>query len=153
MHNNEYFMKEALKEAKKAYTKEEIPIGAIIVKDGKILSRAYNKREEKMISTAHSEILAIEKACKKLENWRLSDCEIYVTVEPCPMCAGAILNSRMKKLYFGTRDEKSGAVVSNIHMLDKEYLNHKMNYEEGMLKDECRDLLVDFFKKRRKNIF
>lgn len=153
MHNSEYYMKEALKEAKKAYEKGEIPIGAIVVKDGKIISRAYNKREEKMIATAHSEILAIEKACKKLENWRLSDCELYVTVEPCPMCAGAILNSRMKKLYFGARDEKSGAVASNIHMLDKEYLNHKMSYEEGLLKDECRDLLVDFFKKRRKNVF
>ena len=150
MHTPEYFMKQALKEAKKAYEKEEIPIGAVIVKDDKIISRAYNKREEKMQATAHSEILAIEKACKKLNNWRLIDCDIYVTVEPCPMCAGAILNSRMKKLYFGANDEKSGAVTSNIRLFDKEYLNHIMTYEEGVLKEECQDILVNFFKKRRK---
>ena len=143
-------MKQALKEATKAYQKGEIPIGAVIVKEDKIIARAFNKREEKMQATAHSEILVIEKACKKLGNWRLNNCDIYVTVEPCPMCAGAILNSRMRMLYFGTKDEKSGAIVSNIHLLDKEFLNHKMDYEELYMED-CKEILVDFFKKRRKN--
>ena len=146
---NEKFMKEALKQAKIAYAKDEVPIGAVIVKDGKIIARAYNKREINMQSTAHSEILAIEKACKKLNNWRLMDCDLYVTVEPCPMCAGAILNSRIRKVYFGALDKKSGAVVSNINMLDSEYCNHKALYEAGILSSECEHILKDFFKKLR----
>ncbi len=145
----EKFMKEALKQAKIAFSKEEVPIGAVIVKDGKIISRAYNKREQTMQSTAHSEILAIEKACRKLKNWRLNDCELYVTVEPCPMCAGAILNSRIKKVYFGALDNKSGAVVSNLKMLDSEYCNHRAEYEGDLLKEECELLLKNFFKRLR----
>ena len=148
----EKFMKEALKEAKKALIKEEVPIGAVIVKDGKIISRAHNLREEKNDAIAHSEVLAISKACKKLNSWRLNDCDIYVTTEPCPMCAGAILNARIKNLYFGTRDEKSGAVVSNVGILDldRTFCNHKVNYQSNILADECKSLLKDFFKKLRK---
>ncbi|MBR3280868.1 MAG: tRNA adenosine(34) deaminase TadA [Clostridia bacterium] len=150
-HSKEYYMKQALKQAKKAYSIDEVPIGAVIVKNNEIISRAYNQREKNHKSTAHSEIIAIEKACKKLNSWRLNNCEIYVTVEPCPMCAGAILNSRMKKVYFGALDEKSGAVVSNLHMLDldKTFCNHKVEYESELLKDECQDLLKDFFSKLR----
>ena len=146
----EQFMKQALKQAEKAYEKEEVPIGAIIVKDGKIISRAYNKRELDMKATAHSEILAIEKACKKLKNWRLNDCDLYVTLEPCPMCAGAILNSRINKVYFGALDKKSGAVVSNLKMLDNEFCNHTAKYEQGILEQECSDILKKFFKEIRK---
>ena len=99
MENKEYFMQEALKEAKKAYNKLEVPVGVVIVKDDKIIARAYNQKEMKNSPIKHAEIIAIEKACKKLNNWRLNDCEMYVTLEPCPMCAGAIVNSRIKKIY------------------------------------------------------
>ena len=143
-------MKKALSQAKIAYEKEEIPIGAVIVKDGKVIARAYNKRELNMQATAHSEILAIEKACKKLKNWRLSDCDLYVTLEPCPMCAGAILNSRIRNVYFGAYDEKSGAIESNIRLLDNEYCNHRANYKGGILESECADILQKFFKNLRK---
>ncbi len=139
----------ALKEAKKAYDKEEVPIGAIIVKDGKVISKAHNLRESKNDALAHAELLAIEKACKKLGSWRLSGCEMYVTCEPCPMCAGALLNSRLKKVVFGARDEKSGAVVSKIHMLDEEYCNHRVEYRESVLGDECEKIIKDFFRDLR----
>ena len=109
MENKQKFMKEALKEAKKAYDKLEVPVGAVIVKDGKIIARAHNLKETKYDTTKHAEILAIQKASKKLETWRLLDCEMYVTLEPCSMCAGALINSRVKKLYIGTSDEKTGA--------------------------------------------
>ncbi len=109
MNREEKFMKEALKEAKKAYLKDEIPVGAIIVKDNKIIARAYNTKETKGISITHAEILAIEKACKKIGAWRLIGCEMYVTLEPCPMCAGALINSRIEGLYIGTLDGKTGA--------------------------------------------
>ena len=114
MNSKEIFMKEALKEAKKAYKKEEIPVGAIIVKDGKIVSRAHNLKESKNSSTAHAEILAIEKANKKLKAWRLENCEMYITLEPCMMCMGAIINSRIKKIYIGTMDPKTGSCKSVI---------------------------------------
>ncbi len=149
LNDNEKFMKEALKEANKALLKDEVPIGAVIVKDGIIIARAHNQRETKKISTAHSEILAIEKACKKLDNWRIQNASIYVTLEPCPMCAGAILNSRINKLYFGAFDKKSGAIVSNLNMLDNEYLNHKTSYEGGILEEECSKIIKDFFKSKR----
>ncbi len=152
MHTKEFFMKQALKEAQKAYDIGEIPIGAVVVKDDKVIARAHNLRETKNMSTAHSEILAIEKACKKLNAWRLSGCDLYVTVEPCPMCAGAVLNARMNKVYFGTTDEKSGAVVSKTKLLslDGEFCNHKAEYEAGVLDLECKNLLQDFFSKLRK---
>lgn len=149
MTENEKYMNEALKQAQIAYSKEEVPIGAVIVKDGKIIARAYNKRELNMKATAHSEIIAIEKACKKLNNWRLNGCKLFVTLEPCPMCAGAILNSRIDEVIFGAADKKSGAVVSNIKMLDDEYCNHKAKYQCGVLKGECETILKDFFRKLR----
>ena len=151
-YSKEYFMKEALKEAKKAMMKDEVPIGAVIVKDNKIVARAHNLRETKKSSIAHSEILAIDKACKKLENWRLNNCDIYVTVEPCPMCAGAILNSRIRKVYYGTIDEKSGAITSNSNLFDMNntFCNHKVEYEKNVLEGDCKALLKDFFTKLRK---
>ena len=118
MDQKEYFMKEALLEAKKAYKKLEIPVGAIIVKDGEIIARAHNIKEEKKDTTKHAEILAIQRASKKLETWRLNDCEMYVTLEPCPMCAGAIIQSRLKKIYIGTMDEKTGACGSVLNLLE-----------------------------------
>lgn len=146
----EKFMKEALKEAKKAYDKEEVPIGAVIVKDNKIIARAHNLRETKKQACAHAEILAIEKACKKLGAWRLENCELYVTLEPCVMCAGAIINARIKNLYIGTMDEKGGAIGSKINLLKDIKLNHTVGVEIGICKDECSQILKDFFKELRK---
>ena len=121
MIEHEKFMNEALKEAKKAYNKEEVPVGAIIVKDGVIISRAHNLKETKKSSVCHAEILAIEKACKKLGMWRLLDCDMYVTLEPCVMCTGALINSRIRKLYIGTNDEKTGACGSRLNLLEDIY--------------------------------
>ena len=146
----EKFMKEALKEAKKAYDKLEVPVGAVIVKDGKIIARAHNLKETKFDTTRHAEILAIQKASKKLNSWRLLDCEMYVTLEPCSMCAGALINSRIKKVYIGASDEKTGAVGSVLNLLDDYTFNHKVEYEKGILQDECEELLKDFFKNLRK---
>ena len=146
----EKFMKEALKEAKKAYDKLEVPVGAIIVKDGKIIARAHNLKETKFDTTKHAEILAIQKASKKLNSWRLLDCEMYVTLEPCSMCAGALINSRIKKVYIGAIDEKTGAVGSVFNLLDDYTFNHKVEYEKGVLQDECENILKEFFKELRK---
>ncbi len=151
MDNKQKFMKEALKEAKKAYEKLEVPVGAVIVKDGKIIARAHNLKETKFDTTKHAEILAIQKASKKLNSWRLLDCEMYVTLEPCSMCAGALINSRVKKVYIGASDEKTGAVGSVFNLLDDYTFNHKVAYEKGIMKDECEDILKDFFRTLRKN--
>ena len=150
MDNKELFMKEALKEAKKAYKKLEIPVGAVIVQNGKIIARAHNQKETKGDTTKHAEISAIQKASKKLNSWRLLDCEMYMTLEPCPMCAGAIIQSRIKKIYIGTMDEKTGAVGSKLNLLEDYVFNHKVEYETGILKDECEKILKDFFKELRK---
>ena len=139
-------MKEALKEAKKAYKKEEVPVGAVIVKDGEIIARAHNIKETKKNAVCHAEILAIQKACKKLEAWRLLDCEMYVTLEPCSMCAGALINSRIKKIYIGTDDQKTGACGSILNLLEDYPFNHKIEIQKYILKEECEDLLKDFFK-------
>ena len=146
----EKYMKEALKEAKKAYDKLEIPVGAVIVKQGKIIARAHNQKETKFDTTKHAEILAIQKASKKLGSWRLLDCEMYVTLEPCSMCAGALINSRIKKVYIGTMDEKTGAVGSVLNLLDDYKFNHEVEFETGILQKECEKLLKDFFKDLRK---
>lgn len=140
------FMKEAIKQAKKALDLQEIPVGAVIVKDGKIIARGYNKKEIKQEATRHAEIIAIEKASKKLKNWRLIDCEMYVTLEPCVMCAGAIISSRIKKVYIGTNDNKMGAVGSVLNLFEDYTFNHKVEYERGILKGECENLIKDFFK-------
>lgn len=143
-------MKEALKEARKAYDKLEVPVGCVIIKDGKIISRAHNLKETKLDTTKHAEILAIQKASKKLESWRLIDCEMYITLEPCSMCAGAIINSRIKKIYIGTMDDKTGAVGSKLNLLEDFTFNHKVEVETGIMKEECEAILKDFFKKLRK---
>ncbi len=143
-------MKEALKEAKKAYDKLEVPVGCVIVKDGKVIARAHNLKETKFDTTKHAEILAIQKASKKLESWRLIDCEMYITLEPCAMCAGAIINSRIKKLYIGTMDSKTGAVGSKLNLLEDFTFNHKVEVEKGILQEECEVILKDFFKELRK---
>ena len=145
----EQFMKEALKEAKKAYNKLEIPVGAIIVKDGKIIARAHNIKEENQDTTKHAEIIAIQKASKKLETWRLNDCEMYVTLEPCAMCAGAIIQARLKKLYIGTMDTKTGACGSVLNLLKDFKFNHNVELETGVLKDDCEQILKSFFKELR----
>ena len=153
MNINEKYIKEALKEAKKALDKEEVPVGAIIVKDGKIIARAHNQKETKKIATKHAEILAINKACKKLNSWRLLDCEMYVTLEPCSMCAGALINSRIKKIYIGTDDLKTGACGSVLNLLDYKF-NHKVEVEKYILKEECEKILKEFFiflRKRNKS--
>ena len=143
-------MKEALKEAKKAYKKLEIPVGAVIVKDGKIIARAHNLKESKHDTTKHAEILAIQKASKKLESWRLIDCDMYVTLEPCSMCAGALINARIRKLYIGTLDEKTGACGSVLNLFEDYKFNHKVEVEKGIMQKECEEILKSFFKDLRK---
>ena len=147
--NKEYFMNEALKEAKKAYDKLEVPVGVVIVKDNEIIARAYNQKEMKNSPIKHAEIIALEKACKKLSNWRLNDCEMYVTLEPCPMCAGAIVNSRIKKVYIGAVQEKTGACGSKTNIIEEYQSESKIEVEFGILKDRCLDIVQDFFKMLR----
>lgn len=146
----EKFMKEALKQARQAYNKLEVPVGAVIVKDGKIIARAHNLKETKQDTTKHAEILAIEKASKKLGTWRLTGCEMYVTLEPCTMCAGALIQSRIDKVYIGTMDYKTGACGSVLNILENYKFNHKVEYETGIMKNECEEILQEFFKELRK---
>lgn len=145
---NEY-MEIALKESQKAYKKGDVPVGAVIVKNGKVIAKAHNKKESKKVSTYHAEILVIEKACKKLKTWRLTECEMYVTLEPCLMCAGAILQSRIGKLYFSTTNQKFG-YVSSIDSILNQKNNHKVEIHEGLCKEKSQKLLVDFFENKRK---
>ncbi len=147
--DNEYFMNEALKEAKKAYIKEEIPVGAVIVKDGKIISKAHNLKESKCSSISHAEILEIQKANKKLNAWRLENCDMYITLEPCMMCMGAIINARIRKIYIGTLDPKTGACMSVID-IKKYKFNHIVEVETGIEKEQCEYISKDFFKILRK---
>ena len=149
MQEKEKFMREALKEAKKAYNKLEVPVGCVIVKEGKIIARTHNLKETKLDTTKHAEMLAIQKASQKLKAWRLLDCEMYVTLEPCSMCAGAIINSRIKKLYIGTMDEKTGAGGSVLNLFEDYTFNHKVEVETGIMKEECEKILKDFFKELR----
>ena len=149
MDNKEKFMKEALKEALKAYQKLEVPVGAVIVKDDKIIARSHNIKETKKDTTKHAEILAIQKASKKLNSWRLNNCDMYITLEPCTMCTGAIINSRIRKIYIGTMDEKTGACGSVLNLLEDYTFNHKVELETGILKDECKKVLQEFFKELR----
>lgn len=149
MTREEKYMKLALKEAKKAYALKEVPIGAVIVMGDKVIARAHNLRETKKISINHAEILAIQKANKKLGVWQLEDAELYVTLEPCPMCAGAILQSRIKKVIFGAYDPKGGSVRSVMRMYDVKGYNHYPEIEEGVLEKECSELLKNFFKELR----
>ena len=144
------FMRLALYEAQKAQRRMEVPVGAIIVQDGNVIARAYNRREIKKSVTAHAELLAIQKACKKLKSWRLSGCDLYVTLEPCPMCAGAIIQARIKHVYFGAYDKKAGAVESVVRLFDVDTFNHHVEYTGGILEKECSAQLSNFFKILRK---
>lgn len=149
--NEEEYMKIALNEAKKAYNKLEVPVGAIIVKDGKIIAKAYNEKEKRKDTTKHAEILAIQRASKKLKTWRLYDCDMYVTLEPCSMCAGALIQARIRKVYIGTMDEKTGACGSVLNLLEDYKFNHKVEVQYGICKNDCEKILKDFFKNLRKS--
>lgn len=142
-------MKAAIKEALKAEMLDEVPIGCVVVKDNKIIARGYNVRETKQESTGHAEIKTLQKACKKLNSWRLEDCDLYVTVEPCIMCGGAIIQSRIRNVYFGAYDPKGGAFGSSINILDAKNINHHPNVEGGILEKECAELIKEFFKRKR----
>lgn len=146
---NEKYMKLALKEAEKSYKKGDVPVGAVIVKNGKIIAKAHNKKETKQISTKHAEIIAIEKACKKMRSWHLDGCELYVTLEPCLMCSGAIIQSRISKLIYGTNSEKFGFVESLDQVLTNKKNNHKVKIIKGICEEESRQLLKKFFKNKR----
>lgn len=148
MDDNTFFMEKALIEAKKAYEANEVPVGAVIVRDGQIISDGRNNREESKDATGHAEILAIRKACEKLGTWRLDDCELYVTLEPCPMCMGAIINSRIKRVVFGAKDAKAGACGSVINLNNYPF-NHKPETLSGIMAEECRSILSDFFSEKR----
>ena len=141
------FMQAALDCAAKALKKGEVPIGAVVVSGGKIISRGYNKRTKKQIATAHAEIEAIEKACKKLKSWRIPECEIYVTLEPCPMCMGAMLNARIKKVYFGAYEAKGRAMTAQL--AESNLLNHRIEVEGGVMREECAEILSSFFSQMR----
>lgn len=145
-----YYMKTALELAKKAYEIGEVPVGAIVVKKstGEIVGEGYNRRETDKSPLSHAEIIAIDNASKKLGGWRLIDCELYVTLEPCPMCTGAIINSRIERVIYGADDFKAGSCGSVINLFDYPY-NHKPEITTGILKDECSNILSDFFKKLR----
>lgn len=146
---DEKYMKEAIKQAKKAESIDEVPIGAVIVHNDKIIARAHNLRESKQNSIAHAEVIAIQKACKKLGSWRLENCTLYVTLEPCPMCSGAILQSRIKRVVYGAADPKGGCIESCMKMYEINGFNHYPDVTSGILKDECSELLKNFFKKKR----
>ncbi len=142
-------MKEALKEAKKAELIDEVPIGCVIVKDDKIIARGHNQRETKQSPIGHAEIIAINKASKKLKSWRLEGCDIYVTLEPCIMCSGAIIQSRINKVYYGASDPKGGALGSSINVLEANNINHHPEVISGVLKEECSSIITNYFKAKR----
>lgn len=143
------FMKYALNLARLSADEGEVPVGAIVVCDGKIVGEGRNRRETVKNALHHAEIEAINDACKNLGGWRLWKCDVYVTLEPCPMCAGAIINSRIKNVYFGASDEKNGAVVSAARLFDMNF-THKPLYEGGIMGEECAEILSSFFKNLRK---
>ncbi|MDD3383349.1 MAG: nucleoside deaminase [Bacilli bacterium] len=143
------YMKEALKMAQKGFNKDEVPVGCVIVKDEKIIARATNLKEEKKSSIFHAEINCLIKAAKVIGDWRLDGCDIYVTLEPCIMCVGAMINYRISNIYFGAYDFKGGALSSNIKILDTKGLNHYPNFQGGIMEKECSQILKDYFKNKR----
>ncbi len=149
MENDVFFMNKAIEAAKKAREIGEVPIGAVIVVNGEIVSTAYNLREKDQRSIAHAEILAIDKACKALGTWRLEDATLYVTLEPCAMCAGAIVLSRVKRVVYGAKDPKGGCAGSLMNLLDEKRFNHQVELATGVEEDICSSLLSDFFKELR----
>ncbi len=149
MLNDEKFMKAAIKQAQKAYDLGEVPIGAVVVYDGRIIGRGYNRRNTDKVALAHAEITAIKKAARVMGDWRLEGCTIYITLEPCPMCAGAIVQSRLDRCVFACMSDKAGCAGSLINLLDMKDLNHQVEITSGIMEEECRTLLQSFFKKLR----
>lgn len=147
---HEKYMKAALKEAYKAELLDEVPIGCVIVKDDKIIARGHNLRETKQQSINHAEIIAIQKACKKVGSWRLEDCTLYVTLEPCCMCAGAILQSRIPRVVYGAADPKGGSIESTMRMYEQDGFNHYPEVISGIMREECSQILTSFFRNKRK---
>lgn len=145
------FMREALRLAKKAYVAEEVPVGAVVVRGGRIIARAYNQVEMLKDATAHAEMLALTQAEAAVGDWRLTDCDLYVTKEPCVMCAGAVVHARVHRVIFGCADERGGAAGSVINVLQMPTLNHRCDISSGVLQNECAAILQDFFKQRRKS--
>ena len=146
---DELFMKEALKEAQKAYEINEVPIGAVIVRNDEIVGRGHNQKETMKDATLHAEISAIKDACRSLGGWRLLGCTMYVTLEPCPMCAGALINSRIERLVIGSRDLKTGACGSVLNIAQTEKLNHQIDVQFGVMEEDCSKILKDFFQSLR----
>ena len=144
------FMKEALKEAKSAYEAGEVPIGCVIVSGGRIIGRGHNRREELQDATEHAEMIAIRQACQNLGSWRLVDCSLFITLEPCPMCSGAIINSRLAEVYYGAFDPKAGAAGSVIDLFKVEKFNHHPKVFGGLFKDQAAQMLKDFFREIRR---
>ena len=149
MSEDEKFMKEALRQAKKAYAMEETPIGCVLVHEGKIIARGYNKRNKKKNTLAHAEIIVIDKASRVLGDWRLEECTMYVTLEPCPMCAGAIVQARIPKVVIGSMNPKAGCAGSVLNLLDMPGFNHRVKVERGILEEPCSRLMSGFFKELR----
>lgn len=147
----ERFMKEAVRQAKKAAALKEVPIGAVLVCDGEIVARGYNRRNTDKTTLAHAEIAVIRKASRKFRDWRLEDCTLYVTLEPCPMCAGAIVQARIPRVVAGCMNPKAGCAGSVLNILQTPGLNHRVEFTKGVLEQECSDLLSDFFKELRQN--
>src|SRR4026209_1879410 len=151
LQSDAYFMSEALRMAVRAYEAEEVPIGAVVVRDRKIIARAFHQVELLKDATAHAEVVAWTEAEASVGDWRLTDCDLYVTKEPCPMCAGALVHVRMRRLVFGCHDERTGAAGGMINLLQMPPLNHQCEIVSGVLSDECAGLLQSFFRNRRKN--
>ncbi len=145
------FMSMAIEQAKQCATYDEVPVGAVLVKGGKPVAAAGNRKERDNDATRHAEIIALEEGAKALGNWWLEDCELYVTLEPCPMCAGAMINSRIRALYFGAYDPKSGACGSKVSLLENGLFNHDIEVSGGRRQEECAALLSDFFKRKRES--
>ncbi len=149
MDNDENYMREAIRQAKKAYAKNETPIGCVIEYGGRIIARGYNKRNEKKNTLAHAEIIAIHKASRVIGDWRLEDCTMYVTLEPCPMCAGAIVQARIPRIVIGSMNPKAGCAGSVVNLLQMEGFNHKVEIQTGVLEEECSQMMSGFFRELR----
>lgn len=149
-HTDEYWMSLALREAEQAMERDEVPVGAVLVRDGVLIAACGNRRETDRVATAHAELLAVEQACRALSRWRLSDCTLYVTLEPCPMCAGALINARIGRVVYGAKDAKAGACGSLLNV-DAYPLNHRLQAEGGVLERECAAILSAFFEKKRRD--
>jgi tRNA(adenine34) deaminase len=148
---DEYFMREALRQAQKAYGTDEVPVGAVIIREGKIIARAHNQVELLKDATAHAEMLALTEAAAAVGDWRLTDCDLFVTKEPCPMCAGALVHTRIRRVIFGCADLSAGAAGSVMNLLQMPTLNHRCEITSGVLQKECAAILQEFFRKRRGN--